>query len=79
MASKLTNASVPTKPLFIYVAMFDEVNEGTAILKATTNKFQVPRLSNGLEFTFLGMDPCGRVDEDHYVHMYLKLARSTAM
>jgi len=69
MASKLANASLSTKPLFIYVAMFDEVNEGTAILKAATEKSQVPQLSNGLEFTYLGMDPCGEVQEDHYLKL----------
>jgi len=41
------------KPLFIYVAMFDEVNEGTAILKGAPAKTDTPV---GATFLYLNVD-----------------------
>ncbi len=51
-------------PLFLYIAMFDEVNEGTAIFKAAATHADTP--IDG-RFTYLGLDPCGAVPSDHYL------------
>jgi len=66
MATKLVNSG---GPLFIYIAMFDEVNEGTAILKAAVSKNDTPK---DAKFLYLDIDSCGSVPTDHY----LKLAGS---
>lgn len=60
-ASKLVGSG---EPLFIYVAMFDEVNEGTAIFKATSANASLP---TDARFTYLDLDACGQVPEDHYL------------
>jgi hypothetical protein len=41
------------RPLFIFVAMFNEVNEGTAIFKTVPTKAMTPAIAN---FTFLNID-----------------------
>ena len=43
----------PLGPQFIYVAMFDEVDESTAIFKAATNQSQLPTTG---QFLHLGQD-----------------------
>jgi len=50
-------------PLFIYVAMFDEVNESTAILKAAPTKNDTP---NGARFLYLDVDGIS-VPSDKYL------------
>jgi len=40
-------------PLFVYIAMFDEVNESTAIFKAASNQADTP---TGAKFLYLNVD-----------------------
>jgi len=53
------------KPLFIYVAMFDEVNESTAILKAASAKTDLPV---GATFLYLNVDG-QTLSSDHYLKL----------
>lgn len=46
---------VQLKPTFIYVAMFDEVNESTAMFKAATTKGSAPS-ANGAQLLYLDVD-----------------------
>jgi hypothetical protein len=55
-----------TNSLFLYVAMFDEVNEGTAILKAARTARDAP---NSAQFLTLSADPCGTMDSDFYLRL----------
>jgi len=50
-------------PLFIFIAMFDEVNEGTAMLKIVPEKTQTP---NDAEFVYLNIDGY-TMDSDAYL------------
>jgi len=59
---------IPFKPTFIYIAMFDEVNESTAIMKAANSTEQLPTTGNWL---YLGYNS-KPVPQDHY----LKLTQS---
>jgi len=52
-------------PLFVYVAMFDEVNEGTAMLKAAPAKTQTP-VGGATQFLYLNVDG-GNLPSDHYL------------
>jgi hypothetical protein len=51
----------------LYTAMFDEINEGTAIFKLVNNPSQEPL---GTDLFALDADGCGSVSSD----MYLRLA-----
>jgi len=60
-----TSAYTPLKPQFIYIAMFDEVNEGTAMFKAVSLKSQTPS-----DATFLYLNVDGKdVPSDHYLQL----------
>jgi len=62
-------------PLFVYVAMFDEVNEGTAIFKAVSNQTQTPV---GAKFLYLNVDG-GNVASDHYLTLAGKIYKGGAL
>jgi len=53
------------KPLFVYVAMFDEVNEATAIFKAVPNKSDTPQ---GATFLYLNVDGY-ELPSDYYLKL----------
>jgi hypothetical protein len=57
------NGVLGIKPLFVYVAMFDEVNESTAILKAASAKTDTPV---GATFLYLNVDG-QNLPSDHYL------------
>jgi hypothetical protein len=59
---------------FIYVAMFDEVDEGTAIYKAAASADAVPQ---GAQFLHLSKDPCGAVPSDHYLKIVGAIPRTS--
>ena len=52
---------------FYYIAMFDEVNEGTAIYKAVSKKENLP--ANDQQFVWLDMEGGDHVPSDHYLRM----------
>jgi hypothetical protein len=54
-------------PRFVFIAMFDEVNEGTAMFKLASNKTQIP---TGGQFTYQSMDGVEMASD-----AYLVLAR----
>ncbi|KAH3743674.1 carbohydrate-binding protein [Pelomyxa schiedti] len=51
--------------LFLYVAMFDEVNEGTAIFKAATTQSSTP---SDAKFLYLDVDGCTMNTDDYLVY-----------
>jgi hypothetical protein len=62
-----------TNSLFLYVAMFDEVNEGTAILKAARTLQDAP---NSAKFLTLSADSCGTMPSDYYLQLVGRISRA---
>jgi len=56
-------------PLFVYIAMFDEVNEATAIFKAVSNQTQTPV---GAKFLYLNVDG-DNLPSDYYLTLAGKI------
>jgi hypothetical protein len=66
-------AALALHPSFVYLAMFDEVNEGTAYFKAATSKAQTP--SDG-SFLWLGYDGGPALPNDYYLNLAQNLTSS---
>ena len=61
------NAMLAFKPTFVFIAMFDEVNESTAMLKAASTAASAP--SQG---QWLTLDRDGQVlPKDHYLQVLI--------
>lgn len=52
---------------FVYIAMFDEVDEGTAIFKTVTRKEDTP--VEGKNWLYLDIDSANALSSDHYLRL----------
>lgn len=57
---------------FVYIAMFDELDEGTAMLKAAVRKTDTPSDGN---FLYLNIDNGVHVTSDHYLRLASDLSK----
>lgn len=56
----------------MYIAMFDELDEGTAMLKAAVRKTDTPSDGN---FLYLNIDNGVHVTSDHYLRLASDLSK----